>query len=494
MQSKSRLVATLILAVLTLGLIWPALYNGEPFFFADTVSYMRSADAAASKLLHKTTPWSGANVNANAAFAAPASATQASEPAKYVRTRSLADASKRGILSGRSIYYGALLYLSYISSHFWLQVIFQALLVLAAVALILRDFRYPLWPNLGAIGAGLIVFSDAPFFASMLMPDIFAAFAILGCAVLLSRAKLASKLDTAAWFVLISISILFHDSCLLITVSMFGIASIEMLLRKRWRMLPHLGLLVCTFIVGMAGHAAFTKMVIHATGAPPLRYPFITARLQSDGPATRYLNATCPQSKFAACEFKARFPMPVDQFLLAEPKDGGLFYSAPIETRRALGEEQMRLGLAVFRYDPKGVIGSVLRNMFGQLTDFRLYNFNYPNETGISQILPASELPALQKSAAFRGTMHIAVFTAVTYASAIGSLLYVLWALRFSKVSGKREWSPVALWTLAGLILNAAICAGMSGVFARFQARVIWLLPLLVLLLEIPHRFKQRVV
>ena len=45
-----------------------------------------------------------------------------------------------------------------------------------------------------------------------------------------------------------------------------------------------------------------------------------------------------------------------------------------------------------------------------------------------------------------------------------------------------------------GLVFNAVICATFSGVADRYQGRVIWLLPLLVLFLmpAAAHRLRQR--
>jgi hypothetical protein len=40
---------------------------------------------------------------------------------------------------------------------------------------------------------------------------------------------------------------------------------------------------------------------------------------------------------------------------------------------------------------------------------------------------------------------------------------------------------PVVLFVLAALLLNAFVCGALSGPYARYQARIVWLVPLLAL-------------
>ena len=102
---RSTLTAITIGAIAAVAaLIWPALYNGQPFFFPDTMTYIHGADVALHKLTGFSTPWTRLEDDGSTADAQSPSG----EVAKTVSISSIKD---KFVLSGRSVYYGALLYL-----------------------------------------------------------------------------------------------------------------------------------------------------------------------------------------------------------------------------------------------------------------------------------------------------------------------------------------------------------------------------------------------
>src|ERR1700761_7341789 len=149
-------------------LLWPALYNGQPLIFADTPSYIRAFDAGAQKLTGHATHWSEP----------PGRECASSGPG----TR-LSSISEKTVLTGRSIYYGALLYLGDLTGGGWPSIVLQALAAMAAIALTLSGggsrFDWKVWAG---VCIGLAVLSPLAFFASYLMPDIFTGLAILAVA------------------------------------------------------------------------------------------------------------------------------------------------------------------------------------------------------------------------------------------------------------------------------------------------------------------------
>jgi hypothetical protein len=73
-SARRFLLRSLVTAGVLTALIWPALYNGEPFFYPDTRSYIRAADAGVFKLTGIKSPWTNADdVSSakNAVVAAP---------------------------------------------------------------------------------------------------------------------------------------------------------------------------------------------------------------------------------------------------------------------------------------------------------------------------------------------------------------------------------------------------------------------------------------
>jgi len=78
---------------------------------------------------------------------------------------------------------------------------------------------------------------------------------------------------------------------------------------------------------------------------------------------------------------------------------------------------------------------------------------------------------------------------------AICSVLYLLLAI-FGLLPGRNISHPckaIFFWIAVGVLLNAAICGGISANESRYQARVIWLIPLAALLVEASAWFRREV-
>ncbi len=237
-----------------------------------------------------------------------------------------------------------------------------------------------------------------------------------------------------------------------------------------------------------AGQSLVAYGVKRATGETPLRLPFLSARLIADGPGTEYLRVTCPESHFTLCQYVNLFPMPSEEFLYGPTPPLSVFELASYPQRRAISEEQFRFLLAVVRYDPVGVLKSALRNGAKQLIDFRLVEFNYSpdRKTLFDRTLPLQTLAQVRASAAYRGEMPVKTLTIILYIFVAGSLVYLSLALS-GRLPGRRMSNSlrrVSRWVFAGILVNAILCGCISNQLPRYQARVVWLFPLLALVVE----------
>src|SRR5271165_6043769 len=125
-----------LLLFLALALLWPALYNGQPFFFHDTTAYVRGADAGFVKLTRHRTAWtwpddqdtvSSGQVPDSRGATDTIDGQLASRLESLPRMNSL---KEKVVMAGRSPYYGALLYLGEITGGFWASVFLQGLATL----------------------------------------------------------------------------------------------------------------------------------------------------------------------------------------------------------------------------------------------------------------------------------------------------------------------------------------------------------------------------
>ena len=456
---------------------WPALVNGQPFFTLDTIAYLHAAAHGVNRLLGIEAVW----------YAPPVAAAGDVGQA-LPGTQPEAHATGSVVLMARSVFYGLFLLASHALSGLWIAVLAQSAIAAAAIFLTLRSFSENVVTY--SITSLLVLAASTPmaFFVSLLMPDILAPVAILACAHIVVRFDRLERWEFLFWFCALCYSMLVHFSHLLtvaglaILAALLGVRSIN---KARWFAC---GTLATAMVIALLGERAFFHAVEKMTGAPPIRPPFLMARIIEDGPGYRYLQATCPHNGLAVCAFRDRFPSSADTFLWATDSNRGVFSTADPQTRRALSAEQLRFAWNVFMYDPVGQASASLVNWMRQLTTFALLtDFSYGRNIrqALAASLPEPYLTRLQATPAARETLplqagyYVFLFTV----SASGLILVAFFfAYRGTSVMAVSGFWEFAGLVLVGVVLNAAVCGMLSGAEDRYQARVVWLVPLLALI------------
>lgn len=477
-----------------------ALWNGQPFFFPDTPTYLKGAEMGVARLAPQGSlkSWSQAADNdapatapatSPAATSAPAPASAAGTQVAPVRLTSIDD---KVVLAGRSVYYGALLYLSYLAgpgSSLWLTVLAQALCVAYLLQLaMVRVWGLSTTQFLGTTAA-LSLVTPLAVYTGFLMPDIFAPMLIL-CVALLSTAW--SRLRTAdrwALSALLLYTLISHSSHVVIAAGLLAL----LLARKLWPRAASgvpdagaskaLGVLAACLVLAVVAETVFVKAVTQAVGAPPLRLPHPMARLIDAGPGTDYLKKNCPQAGYAACAYVKNFPTNWVDFMFSDDPAKGAFALADAATKRRMSGEQLRFAWAVTRADPLSVARVVGVDVLVQLGRFDTDIWSFGKD-GIALFfkgrVPPEVLAQMQASRAAQTTAYNDWFT---FANRIAVLVAVLlFALAWPKrrqLFGRSRFHAFAGVVLAGFASNAAVCAGLASSMDRFGARVIWLLPFL---------------
>jgi len=457
--------------------MWPSLYNGQPFFFYDTASYIRGADTGIAEATGLQSQWTLSFVR------------NSLSPGKDGTVKNLSSIADQAFLSGRSVYYGVLLYFGSLIGQFWTSVLLQAVVVMVAIGLTLCEAFGFRWKDLAIISVALAATTPVAFYISFLMPDIFAGITILALANIFALGKTMVRLLIYLWTALLCAAVLFHSSHLLIAIFIVIFELLHSLVSRKpifWK-----GFAVAFFaiIVGFAGEVAFEFGVQKAFGLKPIRPPFIMARLMADGPGSAFLKERCPGADYTACRFVNLLPVKSsDNFLWSlDPKVGGFMISDP-STRRSLGDEQYRFALAVLAYDPINQILASAKNTFTQLCLVGLEDFNYSSPVAyfFEDNLPATYMEGIKKTRAWQGRMPIMLMSYVILLCICAGVLYILWHFFVSDRNKIYPKSRLGLFTaivFVGIFANAAICGALSTPHDRYQARVIWLLPFVAALL-----------
>ena len=400
-------------------LAWPALVNGYPLVFSDTGSFLE-------QLLRPFMIWDKPWV------------------------------------------YGPVITMLSLTLTLWLPAIAQCLLVSWILWCVQRVLRppSPAW-HLG-VCLVLAIGSAAPWFASMLMPDIFApltvlAMFLLACEQTARRRWVAATLATFAIASHLANLPIAAADCLVILCLCPSAA-----VRTGLPLLAALALLMATNVVG---HGQL--------GVSPYGSVFMLARLAADGPATRYLAQNCPAAGYQMCAWVGRMPSDADDFLWNPTGPVWTFPGGPI----ALAPEASRIVTATLLHAPLAVAGAAIRNTRRQLADFRfdrVVSSNGLDQTVGTQLdrhYPTTDQRWFATSAQRSGQLvrlaeplqaPQAVLLMIGAVASLGIALRV----RFRE----RPWLVFVSLIFIGLLSNAFATGALAGPHGRYQARIAWLL------------------
>ena len=471
-------------AVLTVLGIWPALTNGQPFFYADTTAYVRGADLAISKALGSRFATDWAKDQRRAIETQTSAGSELSFPGQKP--------ARRVVLAGRSIIYGALLYLGALTGGMWFSIIVQSLVAVYLVFLLMvRTLRLGFRHFLAGCGV-LLLTSPLPFCVSFLMPDVFAGFLILGFAILATSWDRLSNTERTITGAVLFFAVLSHTThvILLIGLTALTAAYAGLIDRSEW---PRIRGLAATsaacVLVAVVWEAAFSFGVNRALGTPPVRPPFVTAKLvEMLGQSA--VTQVCASKQFAVCQFRERLPVDYETFLWSEDERTGVFQVADAHTKQVLGKEQVRFAIAIIPRNLGRFASGIFHGASRQLTVFGLGEYWYGAQglEFFKKRLPAPDFERMASSlaASWRGYVvfggTVLYLTAALGAAAIAALLRG--ARRPTSVSEeggtRREdaWRAATYIQLVGILVNAVICGGFGSVNNRYEARVVWLIQL----------------
>lgn len=465
------------------AMIWPGLWNGQYFWFHDSLAYLSGGQQAVNLVL----PF--------ASTLGDALATTRIEIAAEVAE--ISGAAKDTVAGGRSVYYGALIFLTGAMGTLWLGVALQTLLLMAVI-------HISLWPVLSqqrfAIPILMIfvgIATAASFFTVYLMPDIFAAIAILASASLISFWQDHSVSARVFLTISVALSCIFHNSHIIL-VFLILVASAGALVFHR---IPGFGRSVSvvslSIIIGLGAIFLTSVATERNLGKRLASPPFLTARVLADGPGVAYLAESCPASGFVLCARLDHLPVDSDTFLWSTDPERGVYKSLSFSEREALRHEQVRFVIGAISFAPEAQILASTRNFISQLLMFNVTEFAYSSGllTDLTARLPSDIARRAQESRLGRGVFDL---TAVSRAQlgivviAVAGILaiFVSPGLRNAvfKPDAPKGLGLFVFLIIFGIVANAAVTGILSTPHDRYAARVIWLFPLLAAVLFLKAR------
>jgi hypothetical protein len=324
------------------------------------------------------------------------------------------------------------------------------------------------------------------------MPDIFAGLLILGFAILATSWERLSNTERTITGAVLLFSVASHTThvILLIGLTALTAAYAGLTHRFQWpRIRGLVGVVAACVLLSFLWEAAFSFGVTRALGAPPVRPPFVSAKLVSVLGAAA-VSRVCASNDFAVCRFQDRFPIDTDRFLWSEDQGSGVFNVADARTKQALGNEQIRFALAIIPQNPGRFVSGFLSESLRQLTVFGLDDIRYSGQSlrFFESRLPARDFEKMTSTLAARSRGYVVFGRTVLYPTAVFAAIVIVALLSgslrsasFTSESAAKQqdvWRTATYIQLAGIVLNAIICGGLSAVNNRYGARVIWIVQL----------------
>ena len=454
---------TLVLSIL---LLWPLFLAGRPAYISDSASYLKGGKVAVEFVTAKLLP----------RFAA------IQEPASS-RTEMSASASdavglQKAPKGARSVPYSVTAYvLRWPGIDMTALAIAQsvcAAFICAVVAAALGAARWGQFLIVGVIVAFATPLAPSCAYA---VPDVFSGFVIATVALLallLDRMSIGVRVMIAA---ITSFAVTVHPSVPPLALGLAVLAVGVLLARGRlgiqrvrwawaWLVIPPLLGFIANIVIG---YVAFGDVSVAAK-----RFPTALTRSVVDGPARWYLEKHCATDHYAVCEvFGTKIPSTVNDFLFYK---WGLNGRATPEQMDRIRDEEAEIVIRAALEYPGYEAYNLSRNVIFQLAKFDLGNSRFKERLAFD----AAGQPELVSS----GLDIQTEMRFVDFLNCLTLTFCIVWMIINLRSLDNRTRALIFL-VIAGLVGNATIVVAFSSLASRYQARVVWVLPLFVLSLAV---------
>ena len=457
MRFPARISRGLVVAGAAL-LTWPAILNRYPLMYPDSIGYLGDGRPLARILfLH----------------------------------------APKGYLAMRSEFYSLGIFPFHWNLTPWPIVAWQALLTSWVLWLTLRSIL----PHRTArrfvatfliLVALLSLLTSVSWYVSLPMPDILGPLLYLAIYLLVFARETLSRGERWALSALAFWAITAHSTHLMLGAGICFLLALLLLFRRplgtgRARAIGALALLLA---LAVTAQLALHRYLYGQATLYGNRMPYLMARIVADGPGALYLRQHCATLDWAICSSVGHLPDNDDDFLWA---NDGVWDGADDRTQQRLLAEEMPLVVSTLRAYPRQQAARSWANFTHQLNDFGVNDFDNNDwmQQALAQVIPSSAIPSsaipnsatsYARSLQARSAVPSNAFTilqrwvVLPSALLLAALLPWLWRRQRVRLLG------LVVIVVPTLFANAFLTAVLSSSDSRYQARVIWLVPLLAAL------------
>jgi hypothetical protein len=434
-------------------MLWPAIYNGLPLVYADSMTYLDDGRIVARAVfLHQLAGYYGM----------------------------------------RSFFYSLGILPFHWNVTLWPVAALQAVLTAYVLWLVVRSIllRRIVVPYLILVLL-LSAFTSLGWYVDLILPDILGPLLYLSIYLLVFARDSVSRGERISLYLIAFWGITSHATHLILAAIICFLLGLVLVVSRVLRRRYWIGAVEVATVLLVAAAA---QLALHGYlyGHPSLngeRPPFLTARVIADGPGRWYLEKNCGQLKWVICDHVHHLPDNPDDFLWTAD---GVWQNLTDDENKRMLQEELPFVLATLRTYPREQLSRSAANFWAQLLTFDLEDLD-SSDYVLSQFNPVipSERSHYAASRQARNAIDLDFFSKVINWSVIASLLVIgvftplLWR-RFSA-----RLIAFGVLISVAVVANAMFTGTLSLVEDRLESRVIWLVPLLAGLMILFWREKS---
>jgi len=384
-----------------------------------------------------------------------------------------------GISYVRPLLYGVFLRHVSLKDSLWLVIFFQALIIVSYIRLFLVHF-FPGLPRFYLLGilALLTTCTSVGITTGMLMPDFTTPILFLAPALWLYASKMHWMSRALAflglWFTLAN----HHSHAYILLLILLSFIFLKIFFARLfrtlawWRLIVLGGILVIGYLTIPTAHYLKKGKFI----ASKSRNIFLVSRIHQMGLLTEFLDEHCEETSYSLCKYKDNIPR---SFLWGPgsplKKDGGWEANnsayAPLVSDFFLHSKYFRW------FTIKATETSVQQFFTFNTVLLSPFSRNEWPQSVFQRHVPKM-IPAFERSLQNRKEWSNIWLDQRQSLLVFGSMLGLLWFFFYQKrYSVNSTHQQLGLLLILLLLANAIICSSVSMLDARFQSRIIWLIP-----------------
>jgi len=438
-ERRGKFAEPLSVMVAALLLCWPAIYNRYPLLFPDSISYIGGGSRIARVLfLHQLSADYGM----------------------------------------RSLVYSLTLQPFHWNLTLWPIVLLNALITAWILWLVVRAIlpRHTVAYYLGIV-AILSAFTSASWYVSLIMPDILGPALYLAIYLLVFARDTLSKTEHIPLAVIACLATASHATHLMLATILCAGLIVLLVFRPMRRHTRGIAEVAAILTIAALTQIALNAYLYNQPTLDARRPPYLMARILGDGTGRDYLQHHCSDHQWLLCDHLANLPTTDDEFLWAE---GSIWSTATEGQQQQLRREELPFVLATLRAYPRQQLSHSLDNAWQQLINFDIHDFdsNTWMDAALPTVLPGAAAP-YSRSRQARTALPEDLFSTLHFWTVVISLPAILIALALRR---NTRLLTLTLLILPAVAANAALTGILSDLDGRYQARVVWLIPLLALL------------